>query len=71
MCRLIKIELYKIFTIINRAIKGLHCTSILIPVQVLEESLDKSMFSTTSLKYVFIDHKMHKIPVIFSDLSVL
>ena len=26
-CRLIKIELYKIFAIINRAIKGLHCTS--------------------------------------------
>ena len=25
LCRLIKIELYKIFTIINRAIKGLHC----------------------------------------------
>ena len=25
-CRLIKIELYKIFAIINRAIKGLHCT---------------------------------------------
>ena len=24
-CRLIKIELYKIFAIINRAIKGLHC----------------------------------------------
>ena len=27
LCRLIKIELYKIFAIINRAIKGLHCTS--------------------------------------------
>ena len=26
LCRLIKIELYKIFAIINRAIKGLHCT---------------------------------------------
>ena len=25
LCRLIKIELYKIFAIINRAIKGLHC----------------------------------------------
>ena len=25
LCRLIKIELYKIFVIINRAIKGLHC----------------------------------------------
>ena len=28
LCRLIKIELYKIFAIINRAIKGLHCTDI-------------------------------------------
>ena len=27
-CRLIKIELYKIFAIINRAIKGLHCNGI-------------------------------------------
>ena len=27
LCRLIKIELYKIFAIINRAIKGLHCIS--------------------------------------------
>ena len=26
LCRLIKIELYKIFTIINCVIKGLHCT---------------------------------------------
>ena len=26
LCRLIKIELYKIFAIINRAIKGLHCS---------------------------------------------
>ena len=26
LCRLVKIELYKIFAIINRAIKGLHCT---------------------------------------------
>ena len=26
LCRLIKIELYKIFAIINRAIKGLHST---------------------------------------------
>ena len=25
LCRLVKIELYKIFAIINRAIKGLHC----------------------------------------------
>ena len=25
-CRLINIELYKIFALINRAIKGLHCT---------------------------------------------
>ena len=25
LCRLIKIELYKILAIINRAIKGLHC----------------------------------------------
>ena len=25
LCRLINIELYKIFAIINRAIKGLHC----------------------------------------------
>ena len=25
LCRFIKIELYKIFAIINRAIKGLHC----------------------------------------------
>ena len=31
LCRLIKIELYKIFAIIIRAIKGLHC----IVVQVL------------------------------------
>ena len=30
LCRLIKIELYKIFAIINRAIKGLHCISIYI-----------------------------------------
>ena len=29
LCRLIKIELYKIFAIINRAIKGLHCTCIM------------------------------------------
>ena len=28
LCRLIKIELYKIFAIINRAIKGLHCNSL-------------------------------------------
>ena len=28
LCRLVKIELYKIFAIINRAIKGLHCTII-------------------------------------------
>ena len=28
LCRLVKIELYKIFAIINRAIKGLHCTLI-------------------------------------------
>ena len=27
LCRLVKIELYKIFAIINRAIKGLHCIS--------------------------------------------
>ena len=26
LCRLIKIELYEIFAIINRAIKGLHCS---------------------------------------------
>ena len=26
LCRLVKIELYEIFAIINRAIKGLHCT---------------------------------------------
>ena len=26
LCRLINIELYKIFAIINRAIKGLHCS---------------------------------------------
>ena len=26
LCRLVNIELYKIFAIINRAIKGLHCT---------------------------------------------
>ena len=25
LCRLVNIELYKIFAIINRAIKGLHC----------------------------------------------
>ena len=25
LCRLINIELYKIFAIMNRAIKGLHC----------------------------------------------
>ena len=29
LCRLVKIELYKIFAIINRAIKGLHCTLII------------------------------------------
>ena len=29
LCRLIKIELYKIFAIINRAIKGPHCIDIL------------------------------------------
>ena len=29
LCRLVKIELYKIFAIINRAIKGLHCINIL------------------------------------------
>ena len=29
LCRLVKIELYKIFAIINRAIKGLHCTCII------------------------------------------
>ena len=28
LCRLVKIELYKIFAIINRAIKGLHCNSL-------------------------------------------
>ena len=28
LCRLIKIELYKIFAIINRAIKGLHCMNV-------------------------------------------
>ena len=28
LCRLIKIELYKIFAIINRAIKSLHCNYI-------------------------------------------
>ena len=28
LCRLIKIELYKIFAIINRAIKGLHCNEL-------------------------------------------
>ena len=27
LCRLVNIEHYKIFAIINRAIKGLHCTS--------------------------------------------
>ena len=26
LCRLINIELYKIFALINRAIKGLYCT---------------------------------------------
>ena len=26
LCRLINMELYKIFAITNRAIKGLHCT---------------------------------------------
>ena len=26
LCRLINIELYEIFPVINRAIKGLHCT---------------------------------------------
>ena len=30
LCRLIKIELYKIFAIINRARKGLHCMVTLI-----------------------------------------
>ena len=33
LCRLIKIELYKIFAIINRAIKGLHCIYILVSWQ--------------------------------------
>ena len=28
LCRLINIELYKIFAIMNRAIKGLHCTCV-------------------------------------------
>ena len=28
LCRLIKIELYKIFAIINPVIKGLHCMSV-------------------------------------------
>ena len=32
-CWLIKIELYKIFAIINRAIKGLHCNSYLLSSQ--------------------------------------
>ena len=36
LCRLIKIELYKIFAIINRAIKGLHCMSL---IQVLINAL--------------------------------
>ena len=31
LCRLINIELYKIFAIINRAIKGLHCILIVPP----------------------------------------
>ena len=31
LCRLINIELYKIFAIINRAIKGLHCTILFRP----------------------------------------
>ena len=29
LCRLINMELYKIFAIINRAIKGLHCITVL------------------------------------------
>ena len=28
LCRLVNIQLYKIFAIINRAIKGLHCTGL-------------------------------------------
>ena len=32
LCRLIKIELYKIFAIINRAIKGLHCIWFELPI---------------------------------------
>ena len=45
LCRLIKIELYKIFAIINCAIKGLHCISIsgaLIDISPMEPYWRKS-----------------------------
>ena len=36
LCRLINIELYKIFAIINRAIKGLHCSLNMISKHLLD-----------------------------------
>ena len=41
LCRLIKIELFKIFAIINRAIKGLHCMSVCwFPAPVSMDAID-------------------------------
>ena len=39
LCRLVKIELYKIFAMINRAIKGLHCTTCMMMYNSGENSL--------------------------------
>ena len=48
LCRLVKIELYKIFAIINRAIKGLHCISI-------ANALGRGYYISVLRMYEYID----------------
>ena len=43
LCRLVKIELYKIFAIINRAIKGLHCIWFLHSTQLTVVNVSDSL----------------------------
>ena len=55
LCRLINIELYKIFAIINRAIKGLYCNS----WHLWNDSLERKWLivsrHVTSGEYIYID----------------
>ena len=61
LCRLVKIELYKIFAIINRAIKGLHCiSSENIEPQILPISDDVCLQSQTDVEVlgITVDYRL-------------